>query len=524
MPDEEALANPNEQQLETGSEAAETEVDEEKAKLEKLKEQLEVVVEDVGVLRKKVTITVPREAIDERLDEQYKELSREAVVPGFRKGRAPRRLLEKRFGGEVSETITSSMLGSGYMAAIEKANLKVLGDPLIWCTPKAGKGASDEAGAGERLMSVREAFDAIELPKEGPLTFACEVEVQPEFELPRLDGIPLIKPKVAVSEKDVDEQVKRFLAVRGEFEPVADGPIEADDYVIAGMKMTADGKVIREAERAALAARPQVIEGIALEKLGEVLVGARIGDVRTIGGVVPEDDERADIRGKPVEFEITIKEIRRLKLPELTDDMVTALGYENVDEFRANLRWRLELQVAEMVRRAMRGQVYRYLLDNTNLDLPARLSQRQTERVIVRRMIEMYREGLPETEVTKRLDEMRTSAREEAVRDVKLFLIMEKIAEELKPEVTEDEVNGVIAEIAARQNRRFDRVRDELMKSDGIQSLFLQIRDDKIVDHLIEQASIRETGPADGEDADGIEPAPRGKPASGEEETFADET
>jgi len=136
MPDDESPVNQEEQPVDSPAEEAIEEVSEETAAFEKLKERVEATVEDLGALRKKVTITIPREAIDERLEKQYKELSREAIVPGFRKGRAPRRLIEKRFGSEVSETITSDLLGNGYLAAIEKVNLKVLGDPLIWCRPK----------------------------------------------------------------------------------------------------------------------------------------------------------------------------------------------------------------------------------------------------------------------------------------------------------------------------------------------------------------------------------------------------
>ncbi len=124
-----------------------------------LKDRISVGVEEVGTLRKKVKITVPRDAIDERLENSYKELSREATVPGFRKGHAPRGLIERRFGKDIADDVRTKLLAESYEAAIEKESLTVLGQPDV-------------------------DLKAIELPEQGDLEFSCEVEVRPEFELP----------------------------------------------------------------------------------------------------------------------------------------------------------------------------------------------------------------------------------------------------------------------------------------------------------------------------------------------------
>lgn len=526
MPDDESVANQDESQVESPVEEAGGETDETKVAFEKLKEQVEVAVEEIGTLRKKVTVTIPRAAIDERLEKQYTDLSRDATVPGFRKGRAPRRLLEKRFGSEVSETITSDLLGSGYLAAIEKVSLKVMGDPLIWCKPKKPVKAegAEVAETGEKLMGVREAFENIDLPGEGALTYVCEVEVQPAFELPKLDEIPIEKPKVTISDEDVEKQVDRFRQFRGTWETLPEGTVEPDDVLAVALKMSVDGKVVKEQDPTTVAARPQAIEGIAFENLGETLAGAKVGEVRKLTGTVPDDDARAEMRGKTAEFELTIKEIRRMKLPELTAEMLQAVGFDSPEEFRKYIRSDLEARLNDVVRRGLRSQVYKYLMDAATFDLPERLSQRQANRVVVRRMLDLYRQGMPEAEVAKHLDELKTTAKDQAARDLKLSLIMEKIAEELKPEVTEDEVNGQIALIAQQQNRRFDRVRDELIKNEGLESLFIQLRDEKIVDHLIEQAKITETEPPASPEAPAPKKRSRKKPAASEKSELSDET
>jgi trigger factor len=482
---------PGEPEGEEEEEAAEGE--EAKPSLaEMLKEVVEVQAEDVGTLRKKLTVTIPRDFVDQQKDEQYGELRRDAVVPGFRRGRAPRRLLEKRFGSDVNETLVQQLVTNGYLAAVEKLDLKVIGDPLVFVREKDSE--------GETLVDVQKAIDLIELPDEGPLTFSCEIEVQPEFELPSLEAIPLEKLVVTVKDEDVTQQIERLRMLHGRFEPVPDDAIQADDMVYADVKVMSGETTLHEHENIRLAARPQVLEGISLPQLGETLAGAKVGESRTATGTIPDDYEKAEFRGKEASIEFRIREIHRLKLPELNEEFVKGIGFENEEELRKYIREDMESRIDYEIRRGMRGQVQKYLLEKTSFDLPERLSNRQISQVVVRRMYDLYNEGVPPAEVEKRMDELKTTARETAVRDLKLAFIMEKLAEQIHVDVSEGEMNAYIAEIARRQSRRFDRVRDELIKQGGATSLYLSLRDEKILDKLVESAQVTEkTPPAGGE-------------------------
>ncbi len=456
---------------------------------DKLKEVVDVQVEDLGGLRKKLTVTIPREALDEQLDEQYGQMRNEAVVPGFRKGRAPRRLLEKRFGSDVNSTLIQQMVGTGYLAAVEKADLKVIGDPMVWTRRKGAE--------GEELTDVQKAMETIELPKEGPLSFACEIEIRPEFEMPAIEGIPLEKPVVTVSDQDVDNQFKRFHMSRGTYEVIhEDGAVQTDDMLYVDLKMSCEGTVLKEQQMIRMAARGQVIDGVTLEKLGEVLAGAKAGETRATSGQISEDYVKAEFRGKQADFEFKVREIQRLKLPELTEEFFKGVGFESESDLREYIRKDLESRIGEQVRQAMAGQVYKYLEDKTSFELPPRLSERQADRVLIRHMVELYRQGMPQAEVEKRVDEIKTSSRELAAREMKRFFIMEKLAEQFEDiEVSEGEINNLIATIAYRQGRRFDRVRDELAKEGGLTNLYLQIRDEKLIGRLIDKAQVTEKAP-----------------------------
>ncbi len=180
----------------------------------------------------------------------------------------------------------------------------------------------------------------------------------------------------------------------------------------------------------------------------------------------------------------------------MNDQFFKGLGFEGEKDFREYVRKDLESRVGEQVRQVMAAQVYKYLEEKTSFELPPRLSERQSDRVLIRHMIELYRQGVPQAEVEKRMDEIKTSSKELAAREMKRFFIMEKLSEQFEDiEVTEGEINNLIATIAYRHGRRFDRVRDELAKEGGLANLYLQIRDEKLVDRLVKQAQVTEKTP-----------------------------
>ena len=275
--------------------------------------------------------------------------------------------------------------------------------------------------------------------------------------------------------------------------PVEDGEIELDDMLYADLKMSVEGEVIATEENFDLAARDIRVKGVPLIGFGDEVVGKRTGEQVTFKAAVPDDHENIDIRGKEATFAFTIHEIKRLELPALDTEFLSNIGFDNEKELRATLRSGLESQLDATIKRAMREQIGEYLIDNTKLEIPEGLSQRQTDRSIARRMIEMLQAGVPESEVEKNMDELRARAHDQVVRDLKLFFVLEKVAEEREVEISDEQLNGAIAEIARQTNKRFDRVRDELSKNDGLATLYLQLRDRQVLDSLLEDAEITET-------------------------------
>jgi len=478
-------------EAETGSEE---ELNATEALQKKLKEVVKVVVQDVGPLRKQVTITVPRDAVAEQLQEQFDELRQGADVPGFRKGRAPMKLIEKRFGHEVGDQVSSSLVGNSYYAAIERESLDVLGDPLLRVKVKEKRrdgGAAREVEV-EKLVGVDEALKHLVLPKDGDLTYTCEVDVKPEFELPRLEKIPVEKTKITIDDDGVDEEIRRRMALRGKFVAVEGGKTQADDVLTGAAKVFVDKEVVHSEDNAELAARDQTYDGLPLYGFGKAATGRKIGDTVSVEVTVPDDHRLVGARGKTARFELAVAQVKRLEIPKLDNDFLSSLGFDSEDEFRQLLREQMERAVEQQVRRHMFNQIEQYLLKNTPMEVPAGISQRHTERIVSRRMMELYSQGVPEAEIFKQLDELRTSASAQAADEIRQVFIMTKIAKEQEIAVSEEEINAAIAEIAYRRGMRFDRVRDEIIGTNNLMTLYSRLRDEKILERLLADAEVTE--------------------------------
>jgi len=423
-------------------------------------------VEDTGTLKKRVNLEVPAEEIARRLDENFGELAKTGHVRGFRQGRAPRRLVEKQFGKEVREQVRLTLAGLAIEKAIEKADLKVLGEPEV-------------------------DLEKIVLPDQGPMTLSFEVEVEPEFELPTLEGIAVTERPKDVTDKDIDEQVEnlRWRHATLEEQP-AGAKIEKNDHIEASIALQVGDQPPIVRDNIELMARAESVEGIFFEGLEQALSGAAVGEKRETKTTVGNECPQEAYRGKEAKLTIEVKKISKWKRPEFTDEMARELGYETVAACREAIRTSLEARKGQQVRQDMENQVRTYLLEHTTLDLPEGLTDRQTDRTLLRRIVQLRQMGTPPALIDQRLDDLRTRARDQVKNDLKLGFVVEKIARQYEIEVTDEEVNSVIAGIASGQGRRPERVRQEMMRDGSYQSVFSVVRERKVLEKLLETAKV----------------------------------
>jgi len=429
-----------------------------------------VTIEEAGPCKKRVSVEIPQETIKKAADEQYETLRKEALVPGFRKGRAPRRLLEKRFGKETSEQI----------------KLKLLAD------------ASDSAIKDNKLDTLREPnvdFEKIELPDSGPLKFDFEVEVRPEFELPELKGIAVEKKKFEVTDEQVGREIEQLRKYAGLWSPRQEGEtVELDDQIIADVVLKAqDAEQEQKLDNVEIYVRRNGFVGaIAVEKLDELLVGAKADQIKKITVEVPKTYFRQEYRGKKVDIEIAIKDIKWLKSAELNEDFLKRFGVENEGQLREKLRDGLRSRLEQQVQADMAEQIYKYMLDNTKLDLPTDIVAEQSATLLQRQYINLLQRGLTREQIEEHMEQLRAGSEQQAAEQLKTFFIMDKVADKLGVEVTEEEINGHIAQLALQRGQRPERMREQMVRDGSLSQLRLQVRENKCIAKLLESAKITE--------------------------------
>lgn len=432
-----------------------------------------VTIEEAGPCKKKVIIEVPEEAIKIATDKQYETLRKEALVPGFRKGRAPRRLLEKRFGKETAEQIKLKLLADASDAAVKDEELAILGEPDV-------------------------DFENIELPEEGPLRFDFEVEVRPEIDLPPLEGIPVTRTKLEVTDDQIDREVERLQRWAGLWTVrEEDAAVELNDQIIADVILKEEG--VEEEDKldnAEIYVRENGFVGLVpVEKLDKVLVGAKAGETKETTVEVPKTYFREKYRGKKVSIQITIKDIKWLKPATLDKNFLDRLRAETEDELREGLRDNLRSQLERQVRTEMTEQIYQHLLDNTDFDLPLDVVAEQAGTVLQRQYVNLIMRGLSRDQIDEHMEQLRASSEDQAKTQLKIFFIMDEVAKQLKIEASEEEINGRIAQLAIEQDRRPERMREEMARNGSLAQFGLQVRDDKCAARLLESAEITEKKP-----------------------------
>ena len=427
-----------------------------------------VKVEDLGPGTKKISVEIPEERIKEKLAEQFKELRSQAAIPGFRPGHAPQKLIEKRFATDVRDQVRRTLVSESYEQALEKNSLSVLGEPEF------------------------DNPDAIQLPESGGMSFSFTVEVQPDFTLPDLSGIKVKRPKIEVKEENVDQAMQNLREQQGALMPVEDRGVKEKDYLLADVHVKEGDAVLAHQHDAQVVARPGRIGGIQIDDLDKQLEGLKPGESRSIKAKVPDTHANEQLRGKDVEIEIALKDLKHLELAEINQAFLEDLGFQDEKELRDALREQMVERIGYDVQQAMREQVSKHLSESVQFDLPAKLSAKQADRVVNRRAVDLMMRGLPREQIESNIERLRAGADEEAARELKLFFILQKLAQDLGVDVDEAELNGRIAMIAAQRGRRPEKVKQDMAKDGSLANLYLQMREQKALDRVLENATIEE--------------------------------
>jgi trigger factor len=422
-----------------------------------------VEIKDTGPCRKHLKITVDRDAIDERMGEHFSKLVQESNVTGFRPGKAPRRLIEKRFHKEVGEQVKQEVLVAS-LEQLEEYDIAPISSPNI--DP-----------------------DKIEIPEKGPMVYEFEVEVRPQFDLPPYRGLKLKRPVRTFTDNDVAEARRRVLAPHGQIVPKEKGAVALGDVIVADVTFRYGEQVLNKAEEVQIVVERELAFKDALVRdFGAKVVGARAGDSRTVA-VEMSSAAAGEMGGKTVQATFDVKDVKTIRLPEVSDEFVAEnFGLGSADALDEAIRTHLDRTLEHQQRRAARAQVLEQISAASTWELPRDLLQRQATRALARRMMEMKADGMSDQEIAqqrRRLEQDILGSTELALKE---HFVLQKIAEVEKIDVDEQDLEDEIERIAVQTNESPRRIRARLEKEDSLDSLAAEMIERKALDLILDSA------------------------------------
>jgi len=276
--------------------------------------------------------------------------------------------------------------------------------------------------------------------------------------------------------------------------PRKEGEVELDDQIIADVVIKAEG--IEEEEKLdnieIMVRQSGFVGAIPVEKLDELLAGAKTGDTRQTSVDVPKTYFKEEYRGKKVDIRISIKDIKWLKPAALDENFLKRFTVEDKSELQEKIRDMLQSRLEQQARTEMTEQIYRYMLNNTDFDLPVDIAAENSALLLQRQYTSLLMRGLSREQIEEQMEQLRASSEQQAKEQLKTFFIMDKVAEKLSIDVSEEEINGYIAQLAIQRGQRPERMREEMVRNGSLAQFRLQVREDKCIAKLLESAKITE--------------------------------
>lgn len=431
---------------------------------------MKVTMENIGPCRRKLAVEVPADEVDREWRDALDEFRKYAQLPGFRAGRVPVAMLERRFAKEITEEVRRRLLPQYFREAIAKEKLQTVGMPDL---------------------------GAIHLEKGAPFTFQVTVDIAPEFALPAYSGLKVNRRAASVKDEEVEAGILALAEQQATFEEVDARALALGDFAVISYTSACDGKPLAEITPKARALSENAQFWLRMDRdaflpgFCEALVGAAKGDRRQVLVDFPADFRIPELGGKKATYFVEVLGLKERKLPALDDAFAKSLQIESLDQLKAKVRENLQAAAEERAEAEVREQVVEQLLKAAAFDLPETLvaaNIRQTMYNIVR---ENAARGVEPAELREKGKEIHDFAHKRAEERVKLAYILLGIAKAEKIEVKDDELEREIERLARQAGRPIGKFREEIQERGADESLREQMLTSRALDRVIALASLQ---------------------------------
>jgi trigger factor len=433
-----------------------------------MKVQVEKKPESISTLK----IELPAEEVSKEWDAIANSFVRFAKIPGYRPGKAPRAVIDKRFRKEIQDEVTKKLVSKSYREAVEQKKL--------------------------RVASLTNLED-VQFGEDKSMRFQATVVTAPDFKLPDYKNVPVQLPDTKVTEAEIEATLQRLRDQTADFVDVPDRPVQMEDFAVIDFEGAVEGKSISEvapnASKNLQGGKKfwlRLAQDNFLPKFCEQIVGQKKDETRTVTIYFPADFLVKEMAGKQASYSVTLREIKERVLPAVDDAFAAKLlPGKTLADLRHEIEHDLEHEKGHQVEHAKEEQIIKLLHEKTKFDVPPPLLRNETKRALAELVQRNRARGVPDEMLKEKEKELIETAASVAHHRLKTNFILERIAEQEKIEVTREDVDLRIRQEAQRYNITADKMRKELEEHDGLNALAEQILLGKTLDFLKANVSVQ---------------------------------
>jgi len=425
---------------------------------------MQVKVEQQGPCEVELNVEVPVEQVNSTRDKVFKEIGEHTTVPGFRRGKAPRGMLERHLSPEsVRRHLLDELLGDAYMAALEEAKIEPFSDPEV---------------------------EIVQLEKEQPFIFKAKVPLPPKIELGEYKGIEVERPTVVVTDEDVEAELKYLRETRCSVEPVEDRPVESGDVASAELKATVEGEEPGEPSKVRIRVRANVPE------FDENIIGMSLDEEKSFTVDYPSDTPDDTVAGKKVDYTVKVERIHKLKLPEVDDEFAQSLGdYKTVDDLKEEIRSRMTEARGTSADNEVENKIIEQIVARSTVSFPDVIVKSRVAHELEHLREDLEKENRSFKQYLEQIGKTREEFMDELTqgisRRVTVGLVLGELAKTESLAVTDEEVDARIDSMVEESKTTREAVEAYLEPRGGRESLANALLDEKITDFIKSVSKIK---------------------------------
>jgi len=424
---------------------------------------MNITVEEISSVKKKVNVEIPQEQVTKEIESFYREVGKQAKIKGFRPGKIPKDILERHFKDYVKSEVIQKLIQETYPAALSEKDLHPVSPPVV---------------------------DPGELESGKPFQYSATVEVKPEIKMERYTGLNIEGKKESAKEEEVEERLKGLQNLHAQLKTVPEPrPVQSGDHVIIDYEARMEKKPLEEGK--AVDFTVEIGGGRFIPALEEKMIGLKQEEEKEIEVPFPEDYGYKKWAGKTVSFFVKVKEIKEKVLPPLDDEFAKDLGdYASLEDLKAKLKEEIEKEKELMLDRQLKDQMIEQLIQANSFEIPESMVVEQAKALVSDTKLRLASQGIALKNLNIPEEKLQEDYKEVAQKQVRTFLILEKIAAQEGIAVTDEEADERLQSISERSHQKFDVVKRYYEKNGLIPELKTGILTDKTLNFLLEKANI----------------------------------